>query len=376
MEVRGIQKVSCYAACGTLLCCFPLKLSARRRPPLTRKTDGRPATHEKEQLLQKRSLFALGEDLRGRPTLVACPCMHRVDTETESLQAVNQCREVLQQTLMQLHHDEKGVFVLYDLGGATSSNVDITFVHAFVNDLLRVFHSSVDKFFVLNGHSSLAYAWSAMQIFLGTETAKKVVFCGSNYDELCGYIDSDHPYLQHLKTSLPVGPKKVETQQVGQSTLFALGEDRRGRPTLVARPCMHLAATEAESLHAVKECIAVLQDAKKRLPAGEHQLLILYDLAGAGLENLDITFAKALIKDLQVEFNDNLDAVLVFNHNWMMNCAWNTIRKLLPPWVVQQVVFCSNDSHDKLLDYVDADHPFLAHLKLSESSPMSHTVCV
>lgn len=375
-----MKKVNCYAGYGALLRCFPWKFTARERPTLTRKTDETPATHEKEQLVQKRSLFALGEDLRGRPTLVACPCMHRVDTEAESLQAVDQCREVLQQTLMQVHDDEKRVFVLYDVGGATSSNVDITFVRAFVNDLLKEFRSSVDKIFVLNGHSSFVPAWSAMQIFLGTETAEKVVFCGSNYDELFGYVDSNHPYLQQLKTSLPLGPTKVETQQVGQRTLLCLGEDRRGRPTLVARPCMHLAATEAESLQAVRECIAVALEAKRRLPAGEHQLLILYDVAGVGWENADITFTKALINDLKLEFKDNLDKVLVFNHNWMVNCFWKIIRKLLPSYVEEQVVFCSQD-YDILLDYVDADHPFLSHLKMSdlkmsESSVTNHTVFV
>jgi len=376
MEARGIKQINCSFICSTLLGCFPLKFTSGKRASITCKAGGKPTTKETEQLVQKRSLFGCGEDLRGRPTLVACPCMHRVDTKTESLEAVSRCREVLQQILMQLHYDQKGVFVLYDLGGATSSNIDITFLCAFVNDLLREFRRSVDKIFVLNDHSGFAYAWSAMRIFLNAETAEKVVFCSSNYDELSGHIDSNHPYLQHLKTSLPLGPMKVETQQEGQRTLCVLGEDRRGRPTLVARPCMHFATTEAESLHAVKECIAVVRDAKRRLPAGEHQLLILYDLAGAGWDNMDITFAKALIEDLKEECKGNLDTVLIFNSNWMMNCAWNTIRRLLPPKVVQKVVFCGKDSYSKLLEHVDANHPFLSHLKLSESCLANHTVSV
>jgi hypothetical protein len=134
---------------------------------------------------------------------------------------------------------------------------------------------------------------------------------------------------------------------------------------------MHHASTEAESLRAAAECMDVVREALKQMPADEKQVLVLYDLDDAGYNNLDLTFAQALINGLEQEFPGALEKVHVFNGHWTIKTAWSAIELLLSAQAVERVTFHSDDYQDKLLKYVPADHPYLRYLKKKQSSSKS-----
>lgn len=155
-------------------------------------------------------------------------------------------------------------------------------------------------------------------------------------------------------------PKPLDVES---SVLSVCGEDRWGRPTLVARPCMHHASTTAESLAAVCSCMETVRRSLERLPGRESQILVLYDLAGAKASNLDMVFSRELVGRLCQEFPDSLGHVLVINGHWTISAAWRSIRMLLHPETRDKVVFCGHNYLDKLLAYIHPDHPYLRHLQ-------------
>jgi len=168
----------------------------------------------------------------------------------------------------------------------------------------------------------------------------------------------------------PVAPEAVapeaieplaECEDVMQNeTLFATGKDRWMRPTLVARPCMHQIGTREDSLKAVEGCMETVRQTLERLPSGENQILVLYDLGGAGYSNLDMVFTRELLQGLVQKFPDALSKVLVFNGHWSLRAAWSTVSRLLHPETREKVIFCNPDV---LSEYVDSKHPYLQYLK-------------
>lgn len=164
------------------------------------------------------------------------------------------------------------------------------------------------------------------------------------------------------------GNLQADDHAMPDETLFAYGKDRRLCPTLVARPCMHRARTHEDSINAVHKCMATVRQTFNRLPAADSRVLILYDLAGAGYKNLDMVFARELVKALE-GVPDYLGKVLVFNGHWSLRAAWTAVSPLLHPETRRKVIFCDSNS---LLDYVDHDHPYLQHLPVR---PRSLNVC-
>jgi len=182
-------------------------------------------------------------------------------------------------------------------------------------------------------------------------------------------VRTDSPEFSSPDMELGIGdlllaPKAVDADVVPEGTvLFACGSDRRFRPTLIARPCMHQSSSEEESLQAVKGCMDTVRQTFERLPSGEEQILVLYDLGGAGYSNFDMTFTRQFIQGLVNEFPDRLEAVFVINGHWTISAAWSTIRAFLHPETREKVVFYGSDYRAKLLDHIGAEHPYLHYLQ-------------
>merc|ERR1711862_728654 len=94
---------------------------------------------------------------------------------------------------------------------------------------------------------------------------------------------------------------------------------------------MHISNSEAESRQAVNETMDVLRATLKQLPDGENQLLVLYDLEGAGYRNFDMTFSREMIARFDKEFPNAVEKVLVFNGRKSIMYAWSAISMLLAP---------------------------------------------
>merc|ERR1712183_270477 len=111
---------------------------------------------------------------------------------------------------------------------------------------------------------------------------------------------------------------------------------------------------EEDSLRAVSECMEVVRKTIQQLPDTETKILVLYDLHGAGMKNMDMTFTQHLVASLCRDFPDRLERVLVFNSHWSFNVAWRAVSVFLSPETQEKITFHGRDYRDKLLAYVDA----------------------
>lgn len=162
----------------------------------------------------------------------------------------------------------------------------------------------------------------------------------------------------------------LESATITEETLTVCGTDRRGRPLLIARPFLHVATTEEESLQAVEKCLGTVRESLRGLPVAQHNaLFVLYDLSGASYKNFDMTFSRGLLDGLNREFADRLGQVLVVNGHWSVRAAWHAIRVLLHPETRRKVVFVGADL-DQLEELIDADHPYMKRLRLSQRTAM------
>eukprot|EP00928_Gymnodinium_smaydae_P058303 TRINITY_DN41512_c0_g1_i1.p1 TRINITY_DN41512_c0_g1~~TRINITY_DN41512_c0_g1_i1.p1 ORF type:complete len:214 (+),score=40.12 TRINITY_DN41512_c0_g1_i1:82-642(+) len=149
------------------------------------------------------------------------------------------------------------------------------------------------------------------------------------------------------------------------SPLFICGTDRRARPTLVARPSAHaIPGTDEESTAAAMRCMDVVRYCFDHMdvPEDEKQTMVIFDLAGAGLWNLDLTFSRVLIKGLVEEFPGRVKRIFVVNVGWAASAAWTAIRAFLETETAEKVTFCGGDYKEKLLEHIDESHPYLRHM--------------
>eukprot|EP00928_Gymnodinium_smaydae_P012033 TRINITY_DN14392_c0_g2_i1.p1 TRINITY_DN14392_c0_g2~~TRINITY_DN14392_c0_g2_i1.p1 ORF type:complete len:305 (-),score=50.67 TRINITY_DN14392_c0_g2_i1:115-1029(-) len=145
--------------------------------------------------------------------------------------------------------------------------------------------------------------------------------------------------------------------------LFVCGEDREHRPTLVARPCAHVIPDDKEeSARAARKCIDVVRHCLAEMPDGQNQTMVIFDLAGSGFRNLDLTFSRVLVQGLVEEFPGQVSKIVIINIHWATSAAWAAVRGLLHPETRERLVFCGKDFQGTLLKYIDHDHPYLRHI--------------
>jgi len=172
------------------------------------------------------------------------------------------------------------------------------------------------------------------------------------------------PIVEEAASATDIGDVSLQPQQAcTDQVLFSCGQDIRNRPTLVARPCMHKPKNEQESLQAVESCMDTVRRAFDGLPKGEDQILVLYDMHGAGYGNFDLTFARTIIPRLISEYSDLLDKALVINGHWSVGTAWSILQRFLPPETRDKVVFCGKNCQSELQAHLSADHTYLEQLR-------------
>lgn len=157
------------------------------------------------------------------------------------------------------------------------------------------------------------------------------------------------------------GDDLIGPTHVADKPLIVCGTDRRGRPVLIARPSLHVAATEDESLQAAEECMKTVQQSVQCLPDGEEQLLAVFDLKGTGFEHLDMTFSQSLLGALNRELPNRLEKVAVVNGHWSVHAAWCALKVFLDETTQRKIHFY--DELSDLEQMIDSDHPYMKRLR-------------
>jgi len=153
--------------------------------------------------------------------------------------------------------------------------------------------------------------------------------------------------------------------------LSACGEDRQGKPTMVARPGMHLPENKEDSLRAARRCVYTMQRGIERLsPQQGSSLILIFDCQGVQRRNCDLTFARELIPIFDKQFPGRLERVLIINNHWTMRFFWVAISALLPADVKKKIRFCGRGFREDLLDFIREDHPYMQYALQVQEQPL------
>lgn len=155
-----------------------------------------------------------------------------------------------------------------------------------------------------------------------------------------------------------------------EGPLFTCGEDLTGCPTLIARPCVHRAETREDSILAVRRSVYTLQRCIDRLPLGRETIIMIYDVAGVQVWNLDMTFTKELLHILDNYFPGRLGQIFVINMDWWMASLKAVITPLLDASASDRIVFCSEDFNATLLQHLPENHAYLCYARDSRRLPL------
>mmetsp|Transcript_28805 Transcript_28805/g.72345 ORF Transcript_28805/g.72345 Transcript_28805/m.72345 type:complete len:376 (-) Transcript_28805:53-1180(-) len=157
--------------------------------------------------------------------------------------------------------------------------------------------------------------------------------------------------------------------------MFACGEDRWGRPTIICRPCVHFAKDKQESLLTAKRCVYTLQACIERLNRrmiANPKIIVIYDCRDLCRRNLDLVFSRAVVPVIEAHFPERLERVLIINSHWTMNFFWSAISLLLAPEVKAKIAVSGSSSGSELLKFVGEDHPYLMYALKVSNQPSSH----
>lgn len=132
--------------------------------------------------------------------------------------------------------------------------------------------------------------------------------------------------------------------QLRMGKSFVHGTDREGRPICYVRVRLHKGGEFGEeSLE--KLTVYTIETTRMMLRAPVDTAVIVFDMTGFSMANMDYTPVKFMIKVFEANYPESLGAILVHRSPWLFHSIWNIIRGWLDPVVAAKVHF-TNDVKD------------------------------
>ncbi|KAK3100204.1 hypothetical protein FSP39_016243 [Pinctada imbricata] len=84
----------------------------------------------------------------------------------------------------------------------------------------------------------------------------------------------------------------------------------------------------------------------------EEQIVVLFDMSGAGISNLDMEMIKFVITSFKIYYPKLLGFMLIYEMPWLFNAAWKVIKTWLSPEAVKKIKFVTKSD---VQEYIDKD---------------------
>ncbi|KAL8825868.1 MAG: hypothetical protein Q9191_004154 [Dirinaria sp. TL-2023a] len=133
------------------------------------------------------------------------------------------------------------------------------------------------------------------------------------------------------------------------------GTDKEGRPMCFVRVRLHRKGEQSEpSLE--RYTVFVIETARLMLAPPVDTAVIVFDMTGFSMANMDYTPVKFIIKVFEANYPESLGVVLVHNSPWIFHEVgiWNIIKGWLDPVVASKVHFTRNV--EELEAFVERNH--------------------
>ncbi|GJN87893.1 hypothetical protein Rhopal_000848-T1 [Rhodotorula paludigena] len=144
--------------------------------------------------------------------------------------------------------------------------------------------------------------------------------------------------------------------------------DRFGRPCAILN-LRYVQRTEDGTLDALKDYARLgweigrryLSDLSRK--AGEDQdpklqMVVIVDLEGAGMSNLEMELLPFFLDLLKSHFPGMVGAIFVLNYGWAYAGMWQLAKRVLPNTALERILF---PNKDELLEFFDEDHLLVEH---------------
>ncbi|CAI9732204.1 Hypothetical predicted protein [Octopus vulgaris] len=147
-----------------------------------------------------------------------------------------------------------------------------------------------------------------------------------------------------------------------QRAIFFHNTDKDGHKVLITQVKLHRKG-DSHYLLTVKKFFAWHIEKAFQENPGE-PLMLLFDMDGAGLANLDMDFIRFCINCFKSNYPCILGLMLVYEMPWIFNAAWKIIKTWLSPEAVQKIKFVDKGtiqefiSRDKLMEQMGGTDKF------------------
>ncbi|BGP37154.1 hypothetical protein JCM10450v2_001060 [Rhodotorula kratochvilovae] len=144
--------------------------------------------------------------------------------------------------------------------------------------------------------------------------------------------------------------------------------DRFGRPCAVLN-LRHVQRTEDGTLDALKDYARLgweigrryLTDLSGKGASGDDpklQMVVIVDLEGAGMSNLEMELLPFFLDLLKSHFPGMVGAIFVLNYGWAYAGMWQLAKRVLPNTALERILF---PTKAELLEFFDEEHLLVEH---------------
>uniref|UniRef100_A0A7S4ISL5 CRAL-TRIO domain-containing protein n=1 Tax=Vannella robusta TaxID=1487602 RepID=A0A7S4ISL5_9EUKA len=133
---------------------------------------------------------------------------------------------------------------------------------------------------------------------------------------------------------------------------FMYKYDKRNRTIIYVRPRFH-DPNQNTTEEMDRFLVWMTELGRKMLRPGVETGLVIYDMNGFGLSNMDYTQVKTQIRILESYYPESMGLTLIVNSPWLFSACWRLIKGWIDPVAAEKIKFISQA---ELTQYVDPDN--------------------
>lgn len=163
--------------------------------------------------------------------------------------------------------------------------------------------------------------------------------------------DIDEMMIRGEQFYIDVEPDVGFVNQFKKGSIMFHDKDKQGRPIIVFPVKNH--DPKGQSEEAVeRSIILVLETIRLCLTDNTETIVVLFDMTGFGLGNMDYHVVKFLIKCFQSYYPELLGNLFIHRAPWAFFTAWAVIKSWIDPVVGAKITFTKTEKD--LLKFIDA----------------------
>ena len=133
---------------------------------------------------------------------------------------------------------------------------------------------------------------------------------------------------------------------------FIHGVDKKGRPVLYIRSCLHDPSVDKRAMEAY--AVFLIEEAVARTQlSGRENFSVVIDMTNFAYRNVDHQAVAHLLGILKANYPERLSDLYIFNEGWLTTVVWKVIELLIDARIRRKIHFLGHQI-DRLLEAVDA----------------------